>query len=177
MPATSPLNVPAPVAGEPVQPRRRINPKSPRQALQPETAPPPPPRSQKAKHPLVVVLNFFLMIAVLTVLAGGAAFYFGKAQFTNPGPLTQRTSVVVPRGADLETIAAQLARQNVIDSGLVFSTAARMYKAHDKLKAGEYLFEPASAWSGCSTILSPGARCSWRSRSRKGSPASRSWIG
>jgi len=130
------------VAGEPTQPRRRINPKSPRQALQPETALPPPPRSQKARHPLVVVLNFFLMIAVLTMLAGGAAFYFGKLQFTQPGPLTEPASVVVARGADLDTISGQLRRQNVIDSDLVFTTAVRLYKAGDRLKAGEYLFDP-----------------------------------
>ena len=106
LPAASPPDVPVPVAGEPLQPRRRIHPKSPRQALQPEPAPPPPPRSQKARHPLVVVLNFFLMIAVLGVLAAGAAIYFGKLRFTEPGPLSEPTSVVVARGADLDTIAA-----------------------------------------------------------------------
>src|SRR6266481_8936394 len=87
MPAVSPLDMP--VGGEqPVQPRRRISPKSPRQVLQPEAAPPPPPRSQKARHPLVVVLNFFLMVVVLVVGAGGASFYFASQRFTRPGPLT-----------------------------------------------------------------------------------------
>lgn len=135
-----------PSAPRPAQPsaapRRRINPRSPRQLLQPETAPPPPQRSKKARHPLVVVLNFFLMIAVLSVLGVGAAFYFGKQQFTQPGPLAEPASVIVPRGADLESIAGQLQRQNVIDSGFTFSTAARLYRAGDKLKAGEYLFQP-----------------------------------
>jgi UPF0755 protein len=141
-PAVTPNDRTAPIAaGEPVAPRRRINPKSPRQALQPETAPPLPPRSEKARHPLVVVLNFFLMIAVLAVLAGGAAFYFGKLTFTRPGPLKESANVLVPRGADLETIAAQLRRQNVIESDLVFTTAVRLYKAQDELKAGEYMFE------------------------------------
>ena len=72
----------SPAAVNNSKPRRRISPKSPRQALQPETAPPPPPRSQKARHPLVVVLNFFFMIVVLCVLAVSGAFYFGKLQFT-----------------------------------------------------------------------------------------------
>lgn len=137
-----PEGSPAVRPGEPVVPRRRINPRSPRQALQPEVAAPPPLRSKKARHPLVVVLNFFLMIAVLVVLGGGAAFYFGKLQFTEPGPLAERTSVVVARGADLESISGLLRRQNVIDNDLVFTTAARLYKAQDQLKAGEYLFEP-----------------------------------
>ena len=128
--------------------RRRISPKSPRQAIQPETAPPPPQRSQKARHPLVVVLNFFLMIAVLTMLAGAAAFYFGKLSFTEPGPLTEPTSVLVARGSDLDTIAGQLSRQNVISSDLVFTAAVRLYRAENQLKAGEYLFQPGVSMEG-----------------------------
>jgi UPF0755 protein len=127
---------------EEFQQRRRINPKSPRQALQPEMMPPPPPRSQKARHPLVVVLNFFLMIGVLTAIAAGSAFYFGKLRFTSPGPLTEPRSVLVAEGANLETIAAQLKRSDIIDSDFIFSTAVRLYKSQGKLKAGEYLFEP-----------------------------------
>ena len=127
---------------EEFQQRRRINPKSPRQALQPEMMPPPPPRSQKARHPLVVVLNFFLMIGVLTAIAAGSAFYFGKLRFTSPGPLTEPRSVLVAEGTDLETIAAQLKRSDIIDSDFIFSTAVRLYKSQSKLKAGEYLFEP-----------------------------------
>jgi UPF0755 protein len=144
MPAVAPLDVKAPADPQhPQQARRRISPKSPRQALQPEAAPPPPPRSQKARHPLVVVLNFFLMIVVLVMLAGGSAFYLGKVWFTQPGPLAEPTSVLVARGTDLDTIAAQLQRQNVIDGEFVFTTAAKMYDAESKLKAGEYLFQPS----------------------------------
>jgi len=149
MPAVSPLDVP--VSGDAQQPqqaRRRISPKSPRQALQPEAAPPPPPRSQKAKHPLVVALNFVLMIVVLAVLAIGGAFYLGNGYFTRPGPLAEPTSIVVARGADLGTIASQLQRQNVIDGELVFTTAARLRRDEDRLKAGEYLFQPGVSMEG-----------------------------
>lgn len=142
MPAVSPLEMPPHVAEQIAQNRRRINPKSPRQALQPEAAPPPPPRSQKARHPLVVVLNFFLMIVVVVTLAGGAALYFGKARFTQPGPLAEPASVVVARGSNLDTITAQLARQNIIGSRLIFTTAVRLYNAENRLQAGEYMFEP-----------------------------------
>ena len=141
MPAVSPLDMPV-GADQPKQPRRRIAPKSPRQVLQPETAPPPPPRSQKARHPLVVVMNFFVMVVVLVVLASGAAFYFGSKRFSEPGPLAQATSVLVQPGSDLDSIAAQLERNNVIDNPFIFSTAVRFfYKAEDKLRAGEYLFQ------------------------------------
>lgn len=122
--------------------RRRLAPKSPKQAIQPETPAPPPPRSRRARHPLVVTLNFFMMVTVLTVLAIGAGFYFGKARFTAPGPLNETRTVLINRGADLESIAAVLKRQGVIDSGLLFSVGARVYGVANKLKAGEYLFEP-----------------------------------
>ena len=141
MPAVSPLDVSVGPEQQ-RQPRRRIAPKSPRQVLQPETAPPPPPRSQKARHPLVVVLNFFVMVVVLIVLAAGASFYFGSKRFSAPGPLAQSTSVLIQPGSDLDSISAQLERHNVIDNPFIFSTAVRFfYKAEDKLRAGEYLFE------------------------------------
>jgi UPF0755 protein len=142
MPAVSPLDMPDSDELQQQQPRRRVSPKSPRQVLQPEAAPPPPPRSQKARHPLVVVLNFFLMVIVLAALGGGGALYYGMQKFRQPGPLTETTSVLVQRGADLDSISAQLARQRVIDSPLIFTIATRVfYKAEDKLRAGEYLFQ------------------------------------
>jgi UPF0755 protein len=141
MPAVSPLDMRT--APEPAQPRRRVAPKSPRQALQPEIAPPPPQRSQKARHPLVVVTNFFLMVVVLVVLAGGAAAYLSMQRFTRAGPLEQQTTVLIERGSSLGTISDQLSRHNVIDSPLVFEMAARFKSLEDRLQAGEYLFEPA----------------------------------
>ncbi len=144
MPAVAPLELDMPDGDEPEhqQPRRRVSPKSPRQVLQPEAAPPPPPRSQKARHPLVVVLNFFLMVAVIVLVGAGGALYYGMQKFKRPGPLTDTTSVLIQRGADLDSISALLSRQHVIDSPLIFTVATRFfYDAEDKLKAGEYLFQ------------------------------------
>ncbi len=125
----------------PARSRRRISLRSPRQAIEPEAAPPPPVRSRQARHPLVVVLNFFMMASVLAVLVLGAGLYFGSKRFNAAGPLTDSKTVLVSRGADLESIAGLLQRQNVIDSSFVFSTGVRLSKAADKLQAGEYLFE------------------------------------
>jgi UPF0755 protein len=136
--------------------RRRVNPKSPRQAIEPETAAPPPQRSSRAKHPLVVVLNFFMMIGVLGVLMLGAGLYFGKLHFNSKGPLTETRSVLVSPGASLDSIAGQLERRDVIDSKLFFSTAVYLYKAENKLKAGEYLFEPGVSMHEVMTALVSG---------------------
>ena len=43
----------------------RVSPRSPAEALQPESVPPPPPRSRAARHPVVVFLNFVLTVVVV----------------------------------------------------------------------------------------------------------------
>ncbi|HSG93982.1 MAG TPA: endolytic transglycosylase MltG, partial [Afifellaceae bacterium] len=121
--------------------RRRITLRSPRQAIEPELAPPPPARSRQVRHPLVVVLNFVMMAGVLAMLVIGAGLYFGAVRFNAEGPLTESKTVVISRGADLESIAGLLQRQNVIDSSFIFSNGVRLSKFADKLQAGEYLFE------------------------------------
>jgi UPF0755 protein len=143
-------------AGEAGNGLRRITPKSPRQAIQPETAPPPPLRSRQARHPLVVALNFVLMAVVLVVLAAGAAFYFGHARFHESGPLTEPTTVMIHRGADVETIARLLERHNVIDSALLFLAGVRLSQAENRLRAGEYLFEPSVSMHAVMSALIAG---------------------
>ncbi|WP_084174513.1 endolytic transglycosylase MltG [Afifella pfennigii] len=135
---------------------RRINPKSPRQAIQPEPAPPPPPRSRQAKHPLVVTLNFFIMIAVLGVLFVAGALYFGKQRFLAEGPLEEPKTVLISRGSGVETIARQLKRNNVIDNELVFTMGVRLYDVGGSLQWGEYLFEPRVSMREVMEILSSG---------------------
>ncbi len=136
--------------------RRRISPRSPRQAIEPEMAPPPPARSRQVRHPLVVVLNFFMMAGVLAVLVIGAGLYFGSVRFNADGPLNESKSVVISRGADLESIAVMLQRQNVIDSSLIFSNGVRLSKAADNLKAGEYVFEPGVSMRTVMNVLVAG---------------------
>ncbi|MBZ8131730.1 endolytic transglycosylase MltG [Afifella sp. IM 167] len=135
---------------------RRIHPKSPRQAIQPEPASPPPPRSRQAKHPLVVTLNFFLMIAVLAALFAGGALYFGKQRFLADGPLEQPKTILITRGSGVDTIAKQLKRNNVIDSEIVFTVGVRLYEAASRLQYGEYLFEPHVSMREVMEILSSG---------------------
>ncbi|MCT8267564.1 endolytic transglycosylase MltG [Afifella sp. JA880] len=135
---------------------RRINPKSPRQAIQPEPAPPPPPRSKQAKHPVVVTLNFFLMTAVLAVLFAGGALYFGKQRFIADGPLEEPRTVLVTRGSGVDAIAAQLKRNNVIDSPLIFNVGVRLNEAASRLQYGEYLFQPHVSMREVMEILTSG---------------------
>ena len=136
--------------------RSRISPRSPRQAIEPEVAPPPPGRSRQARHPLVVVLNFFMMVGVLAALVMGAGLYFGAIQFNAEGPLTEPKTILISRGADLQSIAGLLARQNIIDSSRVFSTGIWLSKTAGKLKAGEYLFEARASMRDVMNVLISG---------------------
>jgi len=123
---------------------RRINPKSPRQAIQPEQAPGPPPRSKQVRHPVVVFLNFLITLVLLAVVAFGGILYWGKQEFEATGPLTKDQTVMVSRGASLESISGQLQQKGLISSSWVFTIAVQVYKNANEMKAGEYLI-PANA--------------------------------
>ena len=122
----------------------RVAPKSPSEALQPETAPPPPPRSQAVRHPLVVFLNFVLTLVVVGLVAGGAAFFVGRMQFDRPGHLDQPRTIAVERGAGLGAIAEQLQKNSAISSKWLFMAGVWLAREQNDLKAGEYLI-PAHA--------------------------------
>ena len=67
--------------------QKRISPRSPRAALEPERVPVPTRRSASARHPLVVAGNaVFTILIVLAVVIGGALL-IGKQRFEARGPL------------------------------------------------------------------------------------------
>ncbi|HXW19985.1 MAG TPA: endolytic transglycosylase MltG [Roseiarcus sp.] len=123
---------------------RRLTPRSPTEALQPQLAPPPPepaprkPRRQGLSR-LSGVLSFLLIAAVGAIL--GFAWALDEAR--KPGPLTADKVVVISREdeADGESIADQLERGGVIDSTLWFNMVVLTDGNRGKLKRGEYLFK------------------------------------
>jgi len=86
---------------------------------------------------LVVAFTFLLATAIV---AAGAVYSWGKARFESPGPLRERTVVLIPRGAGLEAIAARLHDAGVIARPLVFRVGARLTGKARRLKAGEFAF-------------------------------------
>jgi UPF0755 protein len=121
--------------------RRRIAPRSPRAALEPEHVPVPTRRSRRVRHPLVragnAVLTFFILIAI----AAGAALVVGKQRFEAPGPLAENRIVNIPRGYGTRDIAELLVREGVIDHPWTFIGGVIALKARDGLKSGEYQFQ------------------------------------
>ncbi|NVO17933.1 MAG: endolytic transglycosylase MltG, partial [Rhodoplanes sp.] len=130
-----------PAATEP----KRISPRSPRAALEPERVPlPTRRRSARVRHPLVIIGNaIFTFLVILAVVVGGTV-WIGKQRLEETGPLTEDKVVNIPRGAGIRDIADQLVREGVIDQPWTFVGAVIVRKARDDLKSGEYMFQKQS---------------------------------
>jgi UPF0755 protein len=127
-------------AGPLMMERRRITPRSPRAALEPEHVPVPTRRSRRVRHPLVKVGNAVLTLLVLVAIAVGAALIVGKQRFDAPGPLAQDRIVIIPRGYGMRDIAELLVKEGVIDHPWTFVAGVVVLKAREGLKSGEYQF-------------------------------------
>jgi UPF0755 protein len=119
---------------------KRITPRSPRTALEPDTVDLPR-RSTSARHPLVVIGNAIISIFVLLAIVAGVVLFIGKQHFEEPGPLPQDRVVVIPHGSGIRDIADVLTTQGVIDQPWVFIGGVLVLKAREDLKAGEYEFK------------------------------------
>lgn len=122
----------------------RTSPKSPSEALQPETIPPPPPRSQAVRHPLVVFLNFILTAVIVLIVAIGGGVFAARVQFDRASAIDQARVFTVDRGVGLGAIADDLQKDGLIASKWLFVANVWMSKQQAALKAGEYLI-PAHA--------------------------------
>ena len=152
--AFPPTNDPATSKAEP----RRISPRSPRLALEPERVPAPTRRSKRVRHPVVIAGNAVFTFLVLVILGIGGALFFGKARFEAPGPLAQEKTVIIPRGLGTREIADLLQREGVIDQPWVFMGGVIVMRARERegLKFGEYRFAPRASLSDVVDTITEG---------------------
>jgi UPF0755 protein len=132
------------LAASPLE-QKRITPRSPRAALEPDHVPLPTRSSRRpsrrARNPLVIVGNAIFTLLLLVLLVGGGIAVFGKSRFETPGPLEEDKVVNIPPRSGMMDIADLLKREGVIDEHrLVFIGGVFALKARSELKAGEYLF-------------------------------------
>jgi UPF0755 protein len=121
--------------------QKRITPRSPRAALEPEHVAVPTRRSKRARNPFVIIGNAVFTLVILVMLAGGGAFAVGKHRFETPGPLEAEKVVNISPRLGIMEIADLLRREGVIDEHpLVFLGGVVALKARTELKSGEYLF-------------------------------------
>jgi UPF0755 protein len=126
---------------------KRIAPRSPRTALEPDTVVIPTRRSKSARHPFVVIGNAIISVFVLVAIMAGIALVIGKQRFDAVGPLPQDRIVNIPRGSGIRDIADVLVREGVIDQPWVFVGGVLVLKAREDLKAGEYQFKAHASLS------------------------------
>ncbi len=132
------------IAAAPQAPKndpRRISPRSPRTALEPDRVDMPPRHSRRVRHPLVIIGNAIISILLILVLAAGFALYVGKQRFEAPGPSSADHVVTIPRNAGIRDIADVLMRDGVIDQPWIFVAGVLVLKEREDLKAGEYQFK------------------------------------
>jgi UPF0755 protein len=128
-------------AGDP----RRITPRSPRAALEPERVPVPTKWSKSARHPLVIAGNAVFTILILLAIMIGAGFAVGKHRFDTPGPLEADKVVNIPPRYGIRDIADLLVKEGVIEHPLTFIAGSLIYKSHEELRFGEYQFSKAAS--------------------------------
>jgi len=120
---------------------KRITPRSPRAALEPDRLQAPTRPSRRARNPLVIIGNAVFTAFVLVLILGGAAVVLGKSRFEAPGPLQADKVVTIPPRSGMMEIADLLKREGVVDAHpLIFIGGVFALKARSDLKAGEYLF-------------------------------------
>lgn len=96
----------------------------------------------------------------LAAFIGATAFYYGKTKFEAPGPLAEQgaaeTTVLLPKGMSVKSIAKELEESGVIRDARFFEIAIRLQRADGKLRAGEYAIPSAASMADISRILQIG---------------------
>ena len=119
----------------------RHHPRSPREAIQPESVPQPPGELYGKKSPVLLLLNGLMSLIIFAFVLTGGAYVIFKQQFDAPGPLRQTRAVIVPAGANVTQIARRLEQEGVISDATLFLAGVHVAKVSNDLKAGEYLFQ------------------------------------
>jgi UPF0755 protein len=119
---------------------RRITPRSPRAALEPERVVVPTRWSKSARHPLVIAGNAVFTVLILIAIVGAVLFAVVKHRYETAGPLEADKIVNIPPRMGTRDIADLLTKEGVIDHPLTFIVSALLVKTHEDLKFGEYQF-------------------------------------
>ena len=81
------------------------------------------------------------VLAGMTVVTG-VVVSWGYGQYKGPGPLKNKTTVIIERGSGIDSITRNLQKAGVLGHPLVFRIASRFGTADNPLKAGEFAFAP-----------------------------------
>lgn len=134
------------LSGSDLSETRRIAPRSPRAALEPERVPMPIRWSKSARHPLVIAGNAVFTVLILIAVVGGIIFAVAKNRFDAAGPLQEDKIVNIPPRLGIRDIADLLVKEGVIEHPLTFIMSAMLAKTREELRFGEYQFTKLSSF-------------------------------
>src|SRR5262249_4482528 len=118
---------------------QRMTPRSPMEALQPDT-PPPPPIPPSRRHPALSAMSGFLSFVLAIAVASVSGLIWTQHRLHEPGPLNADKVVYIAPGTEGPDIIAALERNGIIDNPLLLNATLWVEGNHSKLKAGEYQF-------------------------------------
>jgi UPF0755 protein len=101
-------------------------------------------------------LRLIGIMCLLLALAGGGIAVWAVSWFRAPGPLAVAKTIVIDRGARLESIGAALGDAGIIDHPPLFAPAAWLTRERGEIKAGEYAVVPAISPEGVLDLLRSG---------------------
>ena len=97
-----------------------------------------------------------LVVILLAAIALGAGYFYVTDRYESAGPLSETRSVVLARGGGARAIAAQLAKEGVIENERFFLLGLWLGGEGGALKAGEYEFPSGISAEGVVAKLSKG---------------------
>jgi UPF0755 protein len=85
-------------------------------------------------------LRSFLLTGVALVFVASLVVLIGWIRYTNPGPLTESRTVIIPRGSSVDDIAHQLWHAGILGDPYSFVLGVRIDGNAPRLRSGEYAF-------------------------------------
>ncbi|MBE0414125.1 endolytic transglycosylase MltG [Yoonia sp.] len=106
------------------------------------------------RHVAANALTFLIVALFLLVGAIG----WGTKQYRDPGPLAQAMCLRVDPGANMSSVAAQLAEKNAVSSPRIFRLGADYQEKSGLLKAGSFRVPEAASMAEIVDIVTRGGR-------------------
>src|SRR3984893_19427733 len=97
---------------------KRLPPRSPRTALQPDYVPAgarPVRPSRRARRPMIIIGNALMTLLILVLIVAGGAVVMGKSRLETAGPLPEDKIVTIPPRSGIMDIAELLTQEGVIE--------------------------------------------------------------
>ena len=133
-------------------------------------------RSRFAHNRLVVFSHFVLSLLVIGAIGAGAAAYYGKVQFDQPGPTQEAKLYVVEKNSNLWDNAKRLHTEGLISDERVFQLAVQASGNAGKLKAGEYEVPASASMRDVMNIITSGRSVEYSVTIPEGLTVQQAWA-